>query len=245
MTFDNSSHLKTNTKSFLVALLIFTGIIVLTILLAWMFNPPALLFSENFNNNEKTTQQSYCTFREERGRYIIVVAQSHSICAVLLPRTYDNFTLNMSFYTMQNAHDDSLNLSFRQNDNGEYKIQLRPKEQLINYVTLVKGINQESYMVTMGWVEFQGTVFDKAENKIKLTATRNVIDFWLNDVPIFKAVTESQFDYTSGTITLGIETGEGSDSTFEFDNIEIYSERLYSRWRHDLLVIEKIKNLWK
>ncbi len=248
MTSDKSSNLETKPKNLIVALTIFTTIIVLAILLAWRFSPSPVIFFETFDNNERNQQYLPCaafTIVDERLR--ITVAESHSGCAVRLPNEYDDFTLTESVYPVQDVYDGSINVLFKQSDSGGYEIQFRPNEQQVNFIETAKNANQEMYIkYTSGWLQTSGVKFDDLENKIKLTVTRNVVDFWFNDSLILRWYTSAdKSSKKSGIILIGAGAGEVGGIAFEYDNIEIYAEQLYSRWWRDFVAIEEIKKLGK
>jgi hypothetical protein len=245
MAVNTTSHSGTNTKSILGASIIFTAIIVLAVILSWRFTPPPLLFSEDFENTERNQQYLPCAaFTIEQGRLRVTVAQSHSGCAVRLPNEYDDYTFTTSVYPVENVYDGSVNILFRQNDNGGYEIQFRPNEQQVNFIETAKNANRESYIkFTTGWMQTPVVGFNSSENKIKLTITRNAFDFWFNDVLIFRNISANETPNERGIISIGAGAGEVGGIAFEFDDIEIYAERLYSRWMHDFLAIVEIRKL--
>jgi hypothetical protein len=241
MAAHSSSHSETSTKNLLAALLIFAGIIVFVIVLAWRFDPASLVFSENFENPERNQQYLPCAaFTIEQGRLRVTVAESHSGCAVRLPNEYDDYTFTASVYPVQEVYDGSINVLFNQSDMGGYEIQFRPKLKEFNFIETAKNSNQETYIkFTTGWTPAPGIIFNNSENKIKLTVTEHLMEFWFNDVPVFKNTHADGFSLDQGIISIGAGAGEIGGIAFEFDNIEIYAERLYSRWIHDFKAIEE------
>lgn len=214
----------------------------MSILLAWRFNPPPLVFSEDFENAERNQQYLPCAaFTIVGGRLRVTVAESHSGCAVRLPDEYDSYTFTASVYPVQEIYDGSINILFRQSDDGGYEIQFRPNEQQVNFIETAKNTNQEIYIKsTTGWLQTPEVVFNNSENNIKLTVTNHAMDFWFNDTQIFRNINTDKFPLDKGIIKIGAGAGEIGGIAFEFDNIEIYAERLYSRWLHDFSAIEEI-----
>jgi hypothetical protein len=90
-----------------------------------------------------------------------------------------------------------------------------------------------------GWTPTPGIVFKNSENKIKLTVTDHVMEFWFNNAPIFKNTHADGFSLDRGIISIGADAGEIGGIAFEFDNLEIYAEQLYSRWSRDVKAIEE------
>ena len=243
MAANASSDLETNSKNLFIASAIFLAIIVLAIFLAWRFSPLPLIFSEDFENPERNQQYLPCAaFTIEEGRLRVTVAESHSGCAVRLPNEYDDVTFIGSVHPVQDVYDGSINVLFRQNDNGGYEIQFRPNERQINFIETAKNANQEMYIkYTSGWVRTPGFRFNNSENKIRLTVTKNAIDFWFNDASIFSYASTDKFSNEKGIILIGAGAGETGGIAFEFDNIEIHAESLYSRWLHDISALEEIR----
>lgn len=238
MTSNTPSRSETNSTDFFTASTIFLSIIVLAILLAWRFSPALLVFSEDFEDAERNQQYLPCAaFTIEQGRLRVTVAESHSGCAVRLPNEYDDMTFTESVYPVQDIYDGSINVLFRQGDKGGYEIQFRPNEKQVNFIETAKNANGETYIkYTSGWVQAPAFKFNDSENKIKLMVTRNAIDFWFNDVSIFRYASTDKFSNETGIILIGAGAGEVGGIAFEFDNIEIFTEKLYSRWAHDSLV---------
>lgn len=240
----NSTHQPaTSTKGLFIALLIFGGINIVVFFLVWFFNPLPLEFSENFENNERNKQYLPCaafTIVQERLR--VTVDQSHSGCAVRLPNEYENFEFTVSVYPVQDVKDGSINILFRQNTNGWYEIQFRPKVQQFNFIELANNTAGETYIkFTTGWKQAPNAILNNSENKIKLTATQHWIDFWFNDAPIFKDTTIDDFTLQRGGISIGAGAGDTGGIAFEFDNLEIRKEILFSRWWYDFIAIEELK----
>jgi hypothetical protein len=240
-----TSFHETTPKDLFTASAIFITIIVLTILLAWRFSPISQVFSEDFENFQRNQQYLPCAaFTIVNGRLRVTVAESHSGCAVRLPNEYGNMTFTESVYPVQDVHDGSINVLFMQSDNGGYEIQFRPNEQDVNFIETAKNANQEMYIKsTTGWIPTPEFRFHDSENKIKLTITRHAIDFWFNDTLIFRNVSAVKYPLSQGIIKIGAGAGEVGGIAFEFDNIQVYSELLYSRWLHDSKAKEEIRKL--
>jgi hypothetical protein len=240
MANNRSYNFASSPKNLFVALLIFVFIIIIMMFLSWRLSPPPLIFSEDFGNTERNQRYVCCSssFTVEQGRLRITIHQTYYGCSVELAKEYDNFTFMSSVYPVQNVYDGSVNLLFRQGDNSGYEIQFRPSKQQINFIETAKNANRESYVkFTTGWMQTPNFVLNKSENKIKLTVTRNAMNFWFNDVLIFRNIDANGFLLKQGLIKVGVGAAETSGVAFEFDNIEIYSERLYSRWMYDFLAI--------
>lgn len=208
-----------------------------------------MIFSEDFENNERNQQYLPCAaFTIVDGRLRVTVAEPHSGCAVRLPKEYDDFTLIESVYPVQEVYDGSINLLFKQNnDNVGYEIQFRPNLQQVNFIETAKDPNLGAYIKsTTDWIQTPAFVFhnseNNAENIIKLTVTHHGIDFWFNDVLIFRKVSTDVFLPKQGIIKIGAGAGEIGDIAFEYDNIKIYTERGYSRWLYDYTAIKESKN---
>lgn len=243
MTATASSHSEIGTKDLWIASGIFTTIIVVSILLAWRYSPSPLMFSEDFEDAERNQQYLPCAaFTIVEGRLRITVAESHSGCAVRLPNEYGDITFTESVYPVPEVYDGSINVLFRQNDNGGFEIQFRPNQQQVNFIETAKNDNQEMFIkYTSGWVQTPEFRFNKSENIVKLTITKNAIDFWFNEAPIFRYTSAEEFSHEKGIILIGAGAGEVGGIAFEFDNIEIYAETLYSRWIHDFTAVKEIK----
>ena len=206
-----------------------------------MFNPAPVVFSEDFENPERNQQYLPCAaFTIEQGRLRVTVAESHSGCAVRLPNEYDNYTFTASVYPVQNIYDGSINVLFHHSHAGGYEIQFRPNLKEFNFMETAKNSNQETTIkFATGWTPTPGIIFKNSENKIKLTVTDHVMEFWFNDAPIFKNTHADGFSLNQGIISIGAGAGEIGGIAFEFDNIEIYAEQGYSRWIHDFQAIEE------
>lgn len=242
MAASSSLPTETNPKNLFGGLFILAGIIASALILAWMFSPPPLLFSEDFENTERNQQYTVCEFFTiEQGRLRITIPQRYFGCAITLPNGYDEYTFAASVYPVGEVHDGSINLLFGQNHNISYEIQFRPNARQFNFIERAKISDQETRInFTTGWKETSGSTFNPVENKIRLTVTKHAMDFWFNDDPIFLDMTAGEFSLDQGTIGIGVGAGEVGGIAFEFDNIEIYAETLGSRWMHDLLALEEM-----
>lgn len=241
MLSNNFSNIKNYYKDLVIAWSIFIFVIALSILLAWRFNPLPVVFSETFDDNERNQQYLPCaafTIVDERLR--ITVTEPHSGCAVRLPELYNDFTFTASAYPVQDVYDGSINILYRQNTNGWYEIQFRPKEQQFNFMELSKNDKEEtSIKFTTGWMQTKGVILNDSENKIRLTVTDHWMDFWFNDDPIFRFVTSDKLSLAQGIISIGVGAGEKGGIAFEYDNIEIRIEKAYSRWFYNLQGIKE------
>jgi len=244
MTDDTHSQFETNPKNLFIGSVIFTAIIILAIFLAWRFSPSPLIFSEGFENAERNQQYLPCAaFTIVNGRLRVTVAESHSGCAVRLPNEFDNFTLTESVYPVQDIYDGSINILFKQNDDVGHEIQFRPNLQQVNYIETAKNAVQEAYIKsTTGWIQTPAYIFNNSENKIKLTVTPHSMELWFNNVLIFRNINTEEFIPEQGIIKIGAGAGEIGGIAFEYDNIEIHAERMYSTWVHDHTALEEIKN---
>lgn len=242
----SSPSFERNTKNLLGALLILTVIIASTLLLAWMFSPRPLAFAEDFENDDRNQQYSTCKFFTiEQGRLRITIPQSYFGCSISLPNEYEEYTFTTLVYPVGDVHDGSVNFLFGQNNNISYEIQFRPNVQQFNFIERVKISDQETHVnFTTGWTSTTGSTFNNSKNEVRLTVTKHAMDFWFNDDPIFLDVTAGEFSLDRGTISIGVGAGEVSGIAFEFDNIEIHSEKMGSRWMHDLLAFDEIIK-WK
>lgn len=243
MDAQSSSYSGTSSRSFLGALLIFTIILALVLLLAWRFSPRPLIFSEDFDHAERNQQYASCKFFTiEQSRLRITPPQSYCGCAVQLPNEYDEYTFTASVYPVGEVHDGSVNLLFGGDNNIWYEIQFRPNVKQLNFIETIKNPGQDPHInFITGWVETPGSTFNHAENKLRLTVTKHAIDFSFNEVPIFLNTTGGEFSLPGGTISIGVGAGEVAGIAFEFDKIEIRSERLYWRWKHEWLAIDEIR----
>jgi hypothetical protein len=239
---DNSSHPET-TKSLADGLIVLAIIIAVVILLAWRFSPLPVIFSEGFENEERNQQYLPCAeFRIEQGKLRITVLSSYTGCAVRMPNEYENYTFTASVYPVDDVHDGSINLLFAQSDNGGFEIQYRPKEKQVNFIETARNANGEIYVATTtGWFQASKSTFNNCENKLKLTVTKHYIAFFVNDAEMFHVISADGFSKERGIIKIGIGAGEVGGIAFEFDNVKIYSERLYSKWMLDLLARKEIK----
>lgn len=242
MDSEKSPESEPDSKDLFIACIILATMIILSILLAWRFSPSHQVFSEDFENAERNQQYLCCSsFTIDQGKLRITIDQTYYGCAVSLPQEYGNFTFNSSVYSVQDFHDGSINFLFRQGDNGGYEIQFRPNKQQINFIETTKNSNQEFIVkYTTGWIPTPDYILGNSENKIRLTVTRNAIDFWFNDVLIYRKIDVNGLSPDLGLIKIGVGAAETSGIAYEFDDIEIYSESMYSRWLHDFMAIKGI-----
>lgn len=247
MAANTSSLGQSSPKSFAVAAVIFTVIVLLSVVLAWMFTPMPVVLSEKFDNEERNRHYTPCaafTIHQERLR--VTVAESHSGCAITLPNEYEDFTLTASIYPVQDVQDGSANILFRQNGNGWYEIQFRPARQQFNFIDWGRNVNGEAYIkYTTDWKPTPSTFLNDSENKMRLTVTNYWMDFTFNEVPVFKYTSPVELAFDRGAISIGAGAGEVGGIAFEFDNLEIRKETLFSRWWRDFNALQGFKESGK
>jgi hypothetical protein len=246
MISEKPSSLETKPKDLIIALSIFTTIIVLSILLAWMFSPSPVIFSETFDNNERNQQYLPCeafTIVDERLR--VTVTEPHSGCAVRLPNEYEDFTFRANVYPVDDVHDGSINILVRQGSKGWYEIQFRPNEQQINFLNFAIDANGNPYVDTStGWQPVGPTVFRNSVNTIRVTVTEQWLGFWFNDDRLLVITCPEEFPFNHGVISIGIGAGETGGVAFGYDNLEIQEEgnRSFLRWWYDFWTIWNHRN---
>lgn len=240
MAANSTLHATSRGRSFVGAFLLFLVIIFLSIFLAWMFSPLPVIFAENFDNNERNQQYLPCaafTIVDERLR--VTVAEPHSGCSVRLPNEYEDFTFTANVFPVDDVHDGSINVLVRQGYGGWYEIQFRPKAQQVNFISFAIDAEGKAYIdSTMDWKPTD-TAFKNSGNQIRVTATEQWLGFWFNDVNVFTATCETKFPFNHGIISIGVGAGETGGVAFEFDDLEIREEKLFSRWWYDFLAIQK------
>lgn len=226
MVSDKSSNRETKPKDLIVALTIFTTIIVSSILLAWVFSPSPVIFSETFDNIERNQQYLPCaafTIVDERLR--ITVTEPHSGCAVRLPDEYENFTFTANVFPVNDVYDGSINILVRQGSKGWYEIQFRPKEQQINVLSFAIDANGKPFIdASDGWKPTKSTVFKDSTNTIRVTVTEQWLGFWFNDNLELTVTCPEEFPFNQGVISIGVGAGEIGGVAFEYDNLTIQKE---------------------
>jgi len=157
-----------NSKDFYSAFGIFMLIIIIAAILAGVFSPAPLLFSEDFENAERNKQYLPCpAFTIQQDRLRITVDHSFSGCAVALPNEYGDFTFTASLFPVGDVYDGSANILFKQGGDGGYEIQLRPNKQEINFIETVKNSDQESPVIySTGWMPSPAIKFKNSEKKL-------------------------------------------------------------------------------
>lgn len=237
MATDKFPNLKTKPKDLIIAWTIFTTIVVLSTLLAWIFSPSPTIFSETFDNNERNQQYLPCaafTIVDERLR--VTVAEPHSGCAVQLPNKYEDFTFTANVFPVNDVHDGSINILVRQGNKGWYEIQFRPKEQQIIFLSFAIDASGKPYVDTsLGWESTDTSFFNDSANTIRVTVTEQWLGFWFNDHLELTATCPEEFPFNQGAISIGVGAGEAGGVAFEFDDLKIQEEgsKSFLRWWYD------------
>lgn len=244
MAANSTRNVESHKGSFAVAILLFLLIVLLPVLLAWMFGPSPVIYSETFDNDERNQQYLPCaafTIVDERLR--VTVTEPHSGCAVRLPNEYENFTLTANVFPVEDVQDGSINILVRQGYGGWYEIQFRPKVQQINFLSFATDAAGKAFVDSAtGWKPTPYTVFRNSGNRIKVTVTEQWMGFWFNDAHVFTATSVAEFPFNHGAISIGVGAGDVGGVAFEYDNLEIREEMYFSRWWYDFLAIQKHKN---
>jgi hypothetical protein len=144
-------------------------------------------------------------------------------CDVLLPDSYEDFTLVTAVFPVGATHDGSVNISFRHNYWGWYEIQFRPAQKQIHVMKVVSQNGEADHKdITDGWITTPNPHFKTGENELRLVARRNAFTFWFNEVQIAHFEDTEPQVYTSGTIRIGAGAAENGDIIFEYDQIRIW-----------------------
>jgi hypothetical protein len=239
---------RANSRSFIVACLLLTIIVLLTVLLAWMFSPLPVIFTETFDNNERNQQYLPCAaFKIVDERLRVTVVEPHSGCAVRLPNEYEDFTFTANVFPVNDIHDSSINILVRQGDKGWYEIQFRPKEQQVNFLSFAIDADGKPYVdTTTGWKPTDSIILKDSVNTVRVRVTEQWLGFWFNDTLALTVTCPEEFPFNDGVISIGVGAGEIGGVAFEYDNLKIQEEgeRSFLRWWYDFWTIWKFRN-WR